>query len=108
MTLPSTNSNAQITQALQQLFTTHYHGEVIRHIAVSAGNLEAAGEEQLDLFVPPATMQQNHQLDETIDMIRQKFGIDAIFKSSSLAGGTMLDRVGLVGGHNGGNAYGYK
>ena len=108
MTLPSTNSNAQITQALRQLFTTHYHGEVIRHIAVSAGNLEAAGEEQLDLFVPPATMQQHHQLDETIDMIRQKFGIDAIFKSSSLAGGTMLDRVGLVGGHNGGNAYGYK
>ena len=42
-------------------------------------------------------MQQHHQLDETIDMIRQKFGIDAIFKSSSLAGGTMLDRLAWSG-----------
>ena len=106
VTITPTNLNYPITQALHQLFIAHYQGEVIRHIAVSADGLEPAGDEQLDLFVSPDDLMQQHQLDTTIDVIRKKFGIDAIFKSSSLAGGTMLDRVGLVGGHNGGNAYG--
>ena len=45
-------------------------------------------------------------IDTVIDDIRKKFGVGAVFKSSSVAGGTMLNRIGLVGGHNGGNAYG--
>jgi hypothetical protein len=41
-----------------------------------------------------------------MDQVRDKFGPTSLYFSHSLKkGGTMLNRAGLVGGHNGGNTY---
>ncbi|WP_419153706.1 Y-family DNA polymerase [Weissella viridescens] len=102
-----TNQSKLIVQALWSLFDQHYEGQMIRHIGVSVGKLSEDVGSQLDLFVPADQDAKQQTIDATIDDIRKKYGLDAIVKSSSkIAGGTMLDRVGLVGGHNGGNAYG--
>lgn len=55
----------------------------------------------------PIKQIKERDLDDTVDKIRNKYGVTSIVKLSSLGdGGTMIDRAGLVGGHNGGNAYG--
>ena len=106
VTIDATNLSLPITNALREIFRTHYDGEVVRNIYVSAGRLAPDGVEQIDLFTPVTINMKQRQIDNVIDTIRQKFGVGAVFKSSSVAGGTMLNRIGLVGGHNGGNAYG--
>ncbi len=78
----------------------------MRNVYVSAGRLAPEGVEQIDLFTPVVINTRQRTIDTVIDDIRKKFGVGAVFKSSSVAGGTMLNRIGLVGGHNGGNAYG--
>ncbi|WP_420825617.1 excinuclease ABC subunit A [Weissella uvarum] len=105
--IDATNQSHKIVAALLAIFDQHYEGQVIRHISVSVGQLQPALGEQLDLFVSPVEDMKQQQVDTTIDHIRKKYGVTAIVKSSSkIDGGTMLDRAGLVGGHNGGNAYG--
>ncbi|MBM7617922.1 DNA polymerase V [Weissella uvarum] len=102
-----TNNSQMIVDALYKIFDAHYEGQVVRNIGVSVGKLEADGHEQLDLFIPVETNVKQHKIDSTIDDIRHKFGTTALVKLSSKSkGGTMIQRAGLVGGHNGGNAYG--
>ncbi|GAK31033.1 hypothetical protein WOSG25_070100 [Weissella oryzae SG25] len=61
----------------------------------------------MDLFVAPKKQVEASLLEKTIDEIRAKYGVTSLVKLSSLGqGGTMINRTGLVGGHNGGNAYG--
>ncbi|MDR3191177.1 MAG: Y-family DNA polymerase [Lactobacillaceae bacterium] len=107
MKITPTNTNKLITQGLTTLFKQNYQGEVVRNVGVTAGKLQAAGVEQLDLFMPAATTSKQRTIDSVIDELRKNYGIDAVYKASSATeGGTMLNRIGLVGGHNGGNAYG--
>ena len=45
-------------------------------------------------------------MDQVVDQLRQRFGAAAIVRSLSLEhGARAIERAGLVGGHNGGNAY---
>lgn len=107
MKIDSTNQSHKIVQALEIIFDQHYDQQIIRHIGVSVGKLSTDFGSQLDLFVPVEQDMKQQQVDTTIDQIRHKFGLTAIVKSSSkIDGGTMIERAGLVGGHNGGNAYG--
>ncbi|MGL4688597.1 MAG: excinuclease ABC subunit A, partial [Leuconostoc mesenteroides] len=63
--------------------------------------------EQLDLLQPIKKQLNETKIDQVVDDIRRKFGLTSLVKlSSSGDGGTMIDRAGLVGGHNGGNAFG--
>ncbi|MBJ7693668.1 excinuclease ABC subunit A [Weissella confusa] len=106
LTIDATNLSLPITNALRDIFRQHYEGQVVRNVYVSAGRLAPEGVEQIDLFTPVVINTRQRTIDTVIDDIRKKFGVGAVFKSSSVAGGTMLNRIGLVGGHNGGNAYG--
>ena len=66
-----------------------------------------AGFEQMDLLQPVQQQVNESKIDQVIDDIRRKFGLTSLVKLSSIGtGGTMIDRAGLVGGHNGGNAFG--
>lgn len=79
----------------------------MRNLGVAAGKLQPAGYDQLDLLTPVKQQLNASKIDQVIDEIRQKFGVTSLVKLSSLSqGGTMIQRAGLVGGHNGGNAYG--
>ncbi|MCM0582232.1 excinuclease ABC subunit A [Weissella diestrammenae] len=107
LSIEHTDKSKPIVAALWRIFDEHYAGQAIRHIGVSAGKLIDAGAEQMDLFVAPKVLEEESNIEKTIDAIRAKFGVTSIVKSSSMIeGGTMINRVGLVGGHNGGNAYG--
>ncbi|TYC50509.1 excinuclease ABC subunit A [Weissella muntiaci] len=102
-----TNKSRPIVQALWQIFDTHYDDAVVRNLGVSAGKLSDDGVEQMDLFTPVPKQLEESILEKTIDAIRSKYGVTSLVKLSSLSnGGTMIQRAGLVGGHNGGNAYG--
>ena len=107
LSIDSTNNSGPIVKALHYIFDIHYRGQVVRNLGVSVGKLKNEGQEQLDLLKDPIKQVKERDLDETVDKIRNKFGVTSIVKLSSLGeGGTMIDRAGLVGGHNGGNAYG--
>ncbi|WP_419154756.1 Y-family DNA polymerase [Weissella minor] len=107
MKVEPTNQSHKIVQTLNTIFDMHYEGQTVRHIGVSVGKLSIDFGSQLDLFTPVEEDIRAQQIDTTIDRIREKFGVMSIVKSSSkIDGGTMIDRAGLVGGHNGGNAYG--
>lgn len=107
MAIQPTNKSQPIVQALWQIFDAHYEDAVVRNLGVSAGKLSNDGAEQMDLFTPVQKQVENSTLERTIDAIRNKYGVTSLVKLSSLSdGGTMLQRAGLVGGHNGGNAYG--
>ncbi len=107
MKVEPTNQSHKIVQTLNTIFDMHYEGQTIRHIGVSVGKLSIDFGSQLDLFTPFEEDIKAQQIDTAIDRIRKKFGVTSIVKSSSkIDGGTMIDRAGLVGGHNGGNAYG--
>lgn len=107
LSIDSTNNSNSIVKNLYYIFDTHYEGQVVRNLGVSVGKLQDEGQEQLDLLKGPRKQVKERDLDETIDNIRKKFGVTSIVKLSSLGeGGTMIDRSGLVGGHNGGNSFG--
>jgi DNA polymerase V len=107
MTIDATNQSDKIAAALKLLFREHYQGEVVRNVYVSAGKLSPGNLMQLDLFEPRQQTESRHNIDFVVDDIRKKFGITSIIKSTSAGfGGTMINRAGLVGGHNGGNAFG--
>ena len=102
-----TNNSHKISQALTTLYEAHEDGGIIRHIGVAAGHLQMAGFEQMDLLQPVQQQVNESKIDQVIDDIRLKFGLTSLVKLSSIGtGGTMIDRAGLVGGHNGGNAFG--
>lgn len=107
MKITPTNRSGDISRALIQLFRDHYEGAVVRNIGVAGGRLQAAGFDQLDLLRPVTEQVNEAKIDAVLDDIRKKFGLTSLVKLSSICqGGTMIERAGLVGGHNGGNAFG--
>ncbi|GAK31646.1 possible DNA-directed DNA polymerase [Weissella oryzae SG25] len=105
--LSPTNQTSKLVVAFETIFEQIYQGQSIRNIYVAAQKVQANKREQLDLFVDYRQDDKQKRLDQVVDMLRKQYGVTAIIKSNSLgAGGTMLSRAGLVGGHRGGNAYG--
>ena len=102
-----TSSSHKISQALLNLYEDYEEGGIVRNVGVSAGKVQPALFEQLDLLQPVKKQLNETKIDQVIDDIRRKFGLTSLVKLSSIGdGGTMIDRAGLVGGHNGGNALG--
>ncbi|WP_125705485.1 Y-family DNA polymerase [Lacticaseibacillus daqingensis] len=106
MRIPPTDQNGPLVAAALTLFHTHWHGEVIRNIAITTSHLSAATGEQLNLFEPVRTQLHRTDLARVTDEIRTRFGFTKlVYAKSKLLGGTAINRASLVGGHNGGNAY---
>ena len=102
-----TSSSHKISQALLNLYEDYEEGGIVRNVGVSAGKVQPAFFEQLDLLQPIKKQLNETKIDQVVDDIRRKFGLTSLVKLSSIGdGGTMIDRAGLVGGHNGGNAFG--
>ncbi len=106
MKVEPTNDTRNLNAYLLRLFREHWQGEVVRNIAVSFGQLINTQDLQLNLFSSAASQEKHIFLEEALDHIRNKFGTTSLFFGHSLKnGGTMLERAGLVGGHNGGNSF---
>jgi len=103
LTIHPTDSSKLLVQYCMQLFDDYYTGEAVRQLAVSYSKLESNQAIQLNLFDEPAEILHDRVLDQTIDVIRRRFGFDAIVHASSLLeGATAINRSNLVGGHAGG------
>ncbi|QBO35147.1 Y-family DNA polymerase [Periweissella cryptocerci] len=104
--ITATNNSRELTNAIFELFHKNWAGEPVRHIGIYYSQLVPDVGQQLDLFTAPERQIQNNQVDRVVDNIRKRFGFTALVKASSLlAGGTAIERAGLVGGHRGGNSY---
>lgn len=98
-----TDSSKMLVEYCLQLFDKYYTGEPVRSLAVSYSKLESNQSIQLNLFDEPTTVLNDRILDQTIDVIRKRFGFDAIIHASSLLEGAIaIERSHLVGGHAGG------
>ncbi|MDF7626689.1 excinuclease ABC subunit A [Lactobacillaceae bacterium L1_55_11] len=106
MRVTPTNLSPDLMGHLMRIFEKHWDGDPVRYVGVAFSGLSSDEQVQLDLFESPKVNEHEHQLSQTIDQIRHQFGPGALMRAMSLEeGGTAIDRVGLVGGHNGGNAY---
>ena len=102
----STSSNTDLVANLIAIFRDNWEQVPVRHIGVEYGNLSPDTSQQFSLFKNPQQEINQRTLDITVDKLRKKYGFKSVMKASSLMkGATALHRSGLVGGHNGGNAY---
>ncbi|MBS9337494.1 Y-family DNA polymerase [Fructobacillus parabroussonetiae] len=103
-----TNKTKTMMDVLEQLFTRYWDGRPVRHIGVTMADLGSERMQPLSLFDAPAEESEEKQdpVDQVVDQLRQRFGSAAVVRSLSLEhGARAIERAGLVGGHNGGNAY---
>lgn len=104
--IATTADSREIVKELLLMFKQDWDGESVRNIAVSLGRLSKLSGQQLSLFSPAQKQVKQYQFDRLVDQLRDRFGPTAVFYGTSLKrGGTMLERAGLVGGHNGGNSF---
>ncbi|WP_207463743.1 Y-family DNA polymerase [Enterococcus mundtii] len=98
-----TNNSKELTRHCLTLFDKFYDGSAVRSLGISYSKFQDSQAFQLSLFENPSKQITNHILDETIDLIRQRYGFTSIVRASShLEGATAISRSNLVGGHAGG------
>ncbi len=98
-----THSSLKIAQILLRLFRKNYHGQPVRQVGVSCGDLIISTGIQFDLFSDPKEELKKIELDYVVDKIRQKYGFKSIVHANSLLkGARAIERSSLVGGHAGG------
>lgn len=103
MSVSETDSSNKIVNYCMELFDKFYNGSVVRNLSVNCSKLTEATSIQLNLFEEPTETINNNLLDNSVDLIRRKFGFDSIVHASSLMeGATAIARSNLVGGHAGG------
>ncbi len=103
MKIPKTNQARALCEAAQVLFDKYWDKSIVRHVGVTVGSLQPAGDLQLNLFEEPEKTIRDDDLDDVIAKIRAKYDFSAIIRArSKTSGGTALERAGLVGGHAGG------
>ncbi|MBS9335979.1 Y-family DNA polymerase [Fructobacillus papyrifericola] len=102
------NKTKTMMAVLEGLFNRYWDGRPVRHVGVTMADLGTERIRPLSLFDEPADEKEEKQdpVDQVVDQLRQRFGAAAIVRSLSLEhGARAIERAGLVGGHNGGNAY---
>lgn len=103
MKIPKTNRTRSLCEAAEILFDTNWDKSTVRHVGVTVGSLQPAGDLQLNLFEEPEKTIRDDALDDVIAKIRAKYDFGAIVRArSKTSRGTALKRAGLVGGHAGG------
>jgi DNA polymerase V len=104
--IPPTDNTFELNRQLLFIFNSYWQNEPIRHISVSFSHLQLKSGDQLNLFISPEKQLKKIMFNQVIDQIRDRFGTTSLMYANSLVkGGTFRQRINLVGGHNGGNAF---
>ncbi len=94
------NRTDDLIRAVRFLLHKKWQGNAIRSVGVRAGRISKPATIQTSLFEDPAKVEAQMRLEASLDKIRDRFGYKAIVRGySKTAGGTAIDRAGLVGGH---------
>lgn len=84
-----------IAQVAVQLFDKHWNGQPVRAVSVGLTNL-TSDQLQLDLFHDKI---RQRSLANTLDQVKDRFGMDAVIYAASLTTGLVQDRAAKIGGH---------
>ncbi|HIX58892.1 MAG TPA: DNA polymerase IV [Candidatus Blautia gallistercoris] len=80
----ATHVTNEIYQAACSLFDELWNGSPIRHLGIHTGRIQnESASRQLDLF-SGASYEKWEQMDQTVDTIRSRFGMDAVKRASFL------------------------
>ncbi|MCG7336235.1 UV damage repair protein UvrX [Sporosarcina sp. ACRSM] len=94
----ATNDTLKIYKMCMALFDEFHDGRPVRRLAISLANLEDERSMQLSLF--DEHNWRNRELGETMDVLRNKYGSNAILRAVSYTeAGTAVERAKLIGGH---------
>ena len=101
--IEKTDSSKKIIEGLLILFNRHYQPVPVRVVNVTFGKIEPKSALQLSLFESAESLILQEDLDQTIDLIRRKYGYTSLLHASSLTNGGMArQRAKLLGGHRSG------
>ncbi|MDU2024715.1 MAG: hypothetical protein E6729_04060 [Finegoldia magna] len=102
-TIPSSQSTAELTAHVMDLFHKKYQGGSVRRLGVSYENLVDEACISFSLFEDIEKIEKQKNLESAIDEIRDKYGFTSIQKATSLMEGSrVIERSKLIGGHCGG------
>ena len=89
-----------IYQAFLQIFNKYCLNKPIRRISLSLQQLKKVTYYQLNLLEDPLEQERKRKLSFTLAKIKEKYGDDAVFRSSSkFEHSTLKQRHSLIGGH---------
>lgn len=96
-----TDSVNEILRQCYYIFDRYYNFLPIRKVTISCGGLVAKKGVQLNLFEPLEKIQEEKQINEAIDEIKNKYGKNSVIKAASLLpDSTAIERNKKIGGHN--------
>lgn len=100
MKIDPTDSSKKLVNYMLDLFKKYYRSYPVRIINVSFNNVMPKQDYQLNLFESVEDVLKDAKLDETIDLVRQKYGYTSLLHASSLLKNSMaIQRNKLLGGH---------
>lgn len=102
-TISPSQSTAELTAHVMDLFHKKYQGGSVRRLGVSYENLVDEACISFSLFEDIEKIEKQKNLESAIDEIRDKYGFTSIQKATSLMEGSrVIERSKLIGGHCGG------
>lgn len=100
MAIEPTNSSKKLVDYMLQLFDQYYKPYPVRTVNVTFSQITPLENYQLDLFENIEDVLKDEKLDQTIDLVRKKYGYTSLLHASSLVkNGMAIQRSKLLGGH---------
>ena len=97
----ATSSERQIYQTCLELFDMYYEGYPIRVVGIHLSKLTDSKLYQYSMFEDADALEKEHQLHQTMDQIKDKFGKNAVLRSASeQKHATAKQRNKQIGGHH--------
>jgi len=97
-----TNDENKIYRELLNIFNSYYEENMpIRKVGISLSRLEVNDHLQLNLFENLESIEENNNINNTIDELHIRFGNNSVLKATSLLkNSTIKERNNKIGGHN--------
>ena len=96
----ATDDEDTLYEALMRIYHRYVEAKPIRNITFAFRKLNPLDHEQLDLFTDAETTDKKRRLQLTIAHIKQRYGHNAILRTSALLkASTTRERHTLIGGH---------
>ena len=96
-----TRNPKEIVKVCNQMIEDYYDGSAIRKIMISVGKLSKNSSMQLSLFSDYEKDIKDEKLNQSIDLVKNKFGKNSLVKASALLDdSTIMERNEKIGGHH--------
>src|SRR5690625_3181708 len=100
MAVEATDSSKKLVHYMIRLFRKYYKDYPVRVVNVTFSKIAPKQDYQLSLFESLEDVLKDERLDETIDLVRKKYGYTSLLHASSLLkNGIAIQRSKLLGGH---------